>query len=134
MCLLKDNRFEMTSPNIAPLQWPTCRGPVGLADTNSTKYLFLSSFSFTPNVSGTLIILFIKFVQKNGFNFMLINPGLAIEILSIYLSRDFIFLDKLSARSKGGLLFILEITIATFVDISQSNFSGGISALILSND
>ena len=29
--------LEITSPKIAPLQWPTCKGPVGFADTNSTK-------------------------------------------------------------------------------------------------
>ena len=35
-----------------------------------------------------------------------------------------------SARSIGDFLFNFERTIATFVDISQSNFVGGISALI----
>ena len=29
------NKLLNTSPNTAPLQWPTCIGPVGFADTNS---------------------------------------------------------------------------------------------------
>ena len=31
------NNKEITSPNIAPRQCPTCKGPVGFAETNSTK-------------------------------------------------------------------------------------------------
>ena len=65
---------------------------------------------------------------------MLIKPGFATETSSIYSSKDFIFSDKILAKSKGDLLFILERTIATFVDMSQLNFSGGISALIPSKD
>ena len=33
--------LETVSPNIAPRPWPTVRGPVGLADTNSTNERFL---------------------------------------------------------------------------------------------
>ena len=40
--------------------------------------------------------------------------------------------EFVSANSKGDFLFILESIIATLVEISQSNFIGGISALILS--
>ena len=45
---LKINKFERTSPNIAPRQWPTCKGPVGLAETNSTKYFFLIQLYLKP--------------------------------------------------------------------------------------
>ena len=37
------------------------------------------------------------------------------------------------ARSVGDLLFNLDRTIATFVEISQLNFAGGISAVIPSS-
>ena len=36
--------LDKTSPNIAPRQWPTCKGPVGFAETNSMLYFFFSRF------------------------------------------------------------------------------------------
>ena len=41
------NKLERTSPKIAPLQCPTCKGPVGLADTNSMLY-FCCELLFDP--------------------------------------------------------------------------------------
>ena len=48
--LLNSNSFDKTSPIIAPLQCPTCNGPVGFAETNSTKYFFLLLVSFDPKL------------------------------------------------------------------------------------
>ena len=38
--------------------------------------------------------------------------------------------DNWFAKSRGDFLFVFDKTIATFVEISQSNFSGGISTFI----
>jgi len=46
--LLNNRTFAITSPRIAPLQWPTCKGPVGFAETNSIKKFFLFSLMLTP--------------------------------------------------------------------------------------
>ena len=48
------------------------------------------------------------------------------------ISESLFFKDNeiFSARSNGDFLFIFERTIATLVDISQSNLAGGISAII----
>ena len=48
-CLLKIKIFEITSPSIAPRQWPTCNGPVGFAETNSIRYFFLLFLTDIPN-------------------------------------------------------------------------------------
>ena len=65
-----------------------------------------------------------------GLNLILIKPGLTTDISSISLSSFLIFSAKIDARSNGDLLLILERTIATLVEISLSNFEGGISAVI----
>ena len=46
------------------------------------------------------------------------------------LASFLIFSAKIEAKSDGDLLLILERTIATLVEISLSNFEGGISAVI----
>ena len=74
-----------------------------------------------------------KFVQKITLNLMLIKPGLTTDILSINLSFFLIASVKIAARSVGDFLFILDKTIATLVEISLSNFEGGISVVIPSN-
>ena len=61
---------------------------------------------------------------------MLINPGLDTDIVSINSSDFLIWLDNFSANSIAVVLFILDNTIATLVDISQLNLVGGISAVI----
>ena len=61
---------------------------------------------------------------------MLIKPGFTTDISSINLSSFLIFSAKIEARSDGDLLLILERTMATLVEISLSNFEGGISAVI----
>ena len=61
---------------------------------------------------------------------MFIKPGLTTFIFSIKGSLFLIIGDICSAKSIGDFLFSFESTIATFVEISQSNFGGGISALI----
>ena len=58
------------------------------------------------------------------------KPGLATDILSIWSSLFFISGASFSANSIGEVLFSFDKTIATLVEISQSNFGGGISALI----
>ena len=65
-----------------------------------------------------------------GLNLILIKPGLTTDISSINLSSFLIFSAKIDARSDGDLLLILERTMATLVEISLSNFEGGISAVI----
>ena len=60
---------------------------------------------------------------------MFIKPGFTIVISLISKTSLSLFLIC-SARIKGGFLLILPNTIATFVDKSQSNFSGGISTVI----
>src|SRR6056300_1537984 len=76
-----------------------------------------------PNVFELAIISSIKFDQKTGLNLIFIKPGLT---TSMFFKDNEIF----SARSNGDFLFIFERTIATLVEISQSNLAGGISALI----
>lgn len=61
---------------------------------------------------------------------ILIKPGFAIVTVSINLSLSFNIGASCSASSIGGLLLILDKTIATFVEMSQLNFCGGISAFI----
>ena len=63
-------------------------------------------------------------------NLILINPGFTTVIVSISGSLFLIIKDICSAKSIGDFLFNFESTIATLVEISQSNFAGGISALI----
>ena len=58
------------------------------------------------------------------------NPGFATDIVSISLSLFLISGASFSASSSGEVLLIFDKTIATFVEMSQSNFGGGISALI----
>ena len=63
-------------------------------------------------------------------NLILINPGFATEIVSIFSSSFLIKSIRVFAISIGDFLFALESTMATLVDISQSKFDGGISTLI----
>ena len=83
-----------------------------------------------PYVLELIIISSTKLDQKIGLNLILIKPGLTTVTLSISGSLFLIIGDICSARSIGDLLFFLESTIATLVDMSQSNLGGGISALI----
>ena len=64
---------------------------------------------------------------------MFIKPGLTTDISLISGSFFLIISAKISANSIGVFLLIFDKTIATLVEISQLNFSGGISALIPSN-
>ena len=59
-----------------------------------------------------------------------INPGFTIDTSFIDLSSFSRLFANISANSKGGFLFIFDKTIATFVEMSQLNFSGGISVFI----
>ena len=61
------------------------------------------------------------------------KPGFTTDISSINSSFFFISSDKTLARSMGDFLFNLDKTIATFVEMSLSNFEGGISAVIPSS-
>ena len=61
---------------------------------------------------------------------ILINPGLTTSAFSIILSFSTKDLDITFPRSIGDFLFAFDSTIATLVEISQSNFAGGISAFI----
>ena len=127
---MNNKRLEITSPKIAPLQCPTCKGPVGFAETNSTKYFFLFSLLLIPKIFEDLTISSIKLVQKIGLNLIFIKPGFATFTFSIKSSLSLIIKAKVSAKSNGFFLFILDKTIATFVEISQLNLIGGISVLI----
>ena len=60
---LKISRLESASPNTAPRQCPTCKGPVGFAETNSTLYFFFR-FLLDPYVAFNRIILVKYFFQK----------------------------------------------------------------------
>ena len=62
------------------------------------------------------------------------KPGLTTDISSISSSFFLISSNKILASSKGDLLFIFDNTIATLVEISLSNFEGGVSAVIPSRD
>ena len=75
-----------------------------------------------------------KLVQKIGFNFIFINPGFTTDIFSINGSLFFNLSIIISAKSIGDFLFIFDKTIPTFDEISQLNFSGGISVFIPSNE
>ena len=83
-----------------------------------------------PNVFELAIISSIKFDQKTGLNLIFIKPGLTTSMFCISDSLFFKDNEIFSARSSGDFLFIFERTIATLVEISQSNLAGGISALI----
>jgi len=76
---LKINNFVITSPSIAPLQCPTCNGPVGLAETNSTLYLFFLK-EFDPYFSFRFNKSFKNFCQKSSLNSIFKKPGSAINI------------------------------------------------------
>ena len=67
-------KFDNTSPTIAPLPCAKCRGPVGLAETNSILIFsaFLEDVSLSIN-SFLKLLLVIKIFKK---------PGPAISILS----------------------------------------------------
>ena len=83
-----------------------------------------------PNSLWLLIISFKKSFQNIDLNLMLIKPGLTISILSILVSFFFKLLSIILANSNGLVLFSLDKTIATFVEMSESNCSGGISTFI----
>ena len=86
-----------------------------------------------PNDFELFKISFEKFDQNSGFKFILINPGLTTSAFSIILSLSTSDFEIIFPRSIGDFWLAFDNTIATLVDISQSNFAGGISALIPSN-
>ena len=61
---------------------------------------------------------------------MLIKPGLTTSILSIFESFFIKLFSIFFANSIGLILLILDKIIATFVEISESNCSGGMSTFI----
>jgi hypothetical protein len=76
----------MASPNAAWRPWPTCSGPVGLAETNSTSTLFAGGRLATvaspaPSTSRTTCCL------AAGFRRMLRKPGPAISTACTHCSN-----------------------------------------------
>ena len=61
------------------------------------------------------------------------NPGLTTETSSIKSSFSIIGFANNLANSNGDLLFNFDKNIATFVEMSLLNFTGGISAVIPSS-
>ena len=127
---LKVSKFVITSPSIAPLQCPTCNGPVGLAETNSTLYLFFLE-EFDPYFSFRFNKSFKNFCQKSSLNSIFKKPGSAINIFLN--SGNFLIRFVLSniAISFGFLLFILDNTKAALHDISPCRSLGGNSIVNL---
>ena len=54
-------------PNIAPLPWPTCSGPVGLAETNS-KWIFFGLLTLKYEIKSFCSYLGIYFQVKTKYN------------------------------------------------------------------
>ena len=74
---------------------------MGFAETNSIRYFILGDFLLTPKPSFLKIISFINLFQKEFLNFILINPGLTVVIVSI--SSSFFFINSANslAISRG---------------------------------
>ena len=74
----------MQSPNTAPLPCPTCRGPVGLAETNSINTFELEPRQLLPYkcFSFNIFSITANFVSLEVKK--LINPGPAISIFRIF--------------------------------------------------
>ena len=114
------SKLDKQSPNTAPLPWPTCKGPVGLADTNSTSIFDLIPELFLPKLFFSFKILFIV---SNFLIFEIkkfIKPGPAISIFAI-LSFSLILLIMFSANFLGFSLNLLAYFIAIF-DEKSPNF------------
>ena len=83
-----------------------------------------------PKVFALIKTSSIKLDQNRGFKLNIYEAWLNNSYMfSIRGSFSFIIGDICSAKTNGDFLFNFERTIATFVEISQSNFVGGISAL-----
>ena len=123
------SKLDKTSPNIAPLQWPTCNGPVGLADTNSILYFFF--LLFDPKLFLFFSIFFIICNHAPFDNFIFKKPGPAISIDENCFISPIRIVLILSAIILGFLLVFFDNISAIFVERSQSKFSGGDSTIIL---
>ena len=81
------------SPRTAPRQCPTCKGPVGLADTNSILYFFFL-FLFDPYLEPNLITLNKYFSQNEILNEIFKKPGstISMSLNSLKLSNSYFFM------------------------------------------
>ena len=103
---------------------------MGFAETNSIRYFILGDFLLTPKPFFWKIISFINLFQKEFLNFILINPGLTVVIVSI--SSSFFFINSANslAISRGGFLLTFDKIIAALVEMSQLNCWGGTSTFM----
>src|SRR5690349_299578 len=105
--------FEIESPRAALRPWPTCSGPVGLAETNSTMTLPLvfgaqPNRSFCARISGTTAW------KAPGARKKLMKPGPAISALATRADAGSA-LTIASATARGGLPSGLASASATLV-------------------
>ena len=118
----------MPSPRAAPRPWPTCRGPVGLADTNSTLIFSDCAALLRPYPVPSPRIRRTRETSSLSPSQKLMNPGPAISVFAIIPSGNRSSVIRRSASFRGLVFCDFATTMARLVARSPWSLSRGRSS------